>query len=113
MKHLLLILISFLLISYPVIGQETLPVSGGKGVTLYEWETSSGKVWKYFGDNKIHTKYEGEVENGVPNGLGIMFYPDGNKFVGEWENGEFSRGTYYYKDGTIEYKVVNVKTIKQ
>ena len=68
MKHLLIILISFLLFSSPVIGldlKETLPVSGGKGVTLYEWKTSSGKVWKYFGDNKIHTKYEGEVENHI------------------------------------------------
>ena len=76
MRHIL-ILLSILLLSSPVIGQveETLPVSGGKGVTLYEWKTSSGKVWKYFGDNKIHTKYEGEVENGVPNGLGIMIYP--------------------------------------
>ena len=66
MRHIL-ILLSILLLSSPVIGQveETLPVSGGKGVTLYEWKTSSGKVWKYFGDNKIHTKYEGEVENHI------------------------------------------------
>jgi len=112
MKNLLIILISFLLLSSPVIGKEILPVSGGKGETIYEWETSSGNVWKYFGEKEIHRTYKGEVENGVPNGLGIMFYPDGNKFVGEWENGEFSRGTYYYKDGTIEYKVVNVKKIK-
>jgi len=34
MKHLLIILISFLLLSSPVIGEET-------GV-LYYWETSSG-----------------------------------------------------------------------
>ena len=65
MKHLLIIL-SILLLSSPVIGDNhPLPVSGGKGVTLYEWKTSSGKVWKYFGDNKIHTKYEGEVENHI------------------------------------------------
>ena len=48
MKHLLiliLILISLLLLSSPVIGEGTLPVSGGKGVTLYEWKTSSGSVY--------------------------------------------------------------------
>ena len=85
MKHILIIL-SFLLLSSPVIGdKQTLPVSGGKGVTLYEWETSSGKVWKYFGDNKIHIKYVGEVENGVPNGLGILYYPDGtDTYLGDY-----------------------------
>ena len=39
MKHLF-ILISFLLLSSPVISKGTLPVSGGKGETLYEWKTS-------------------------------------------------------------------------
>jgi len=118
MKHLLII-ISILLLSSPVIGDNH------KGETLYlwnlslqtdpkfQWEGIGEYVWKGFGEKDTNPKYQGEVENGVPNGLGIMFYPDGNKFVGEWENGEFSRGTYYYKDGTIEYKVVNVKTIKQ
>ena len=109
----------------PEIGEETLPVSGGKGVTLYEWETSSGKVWKYFGDNKIHTKYEGEVENGVPNGLGVMTYPSGRQDVGSWKDGGWLNGTQYTKDGMIIngiiynkdrkiiWKVVNGKWIKQ
>ena len=129
MKHLLIILISFLLFSSPVIGldlKETLPVSGGKGVTLYEWITSSGgKIWKYFGDNKIHRKYVGEVENGVPNGLGILIYPSGKKLVGSWKDGGWLNGTQYTKDGMIFngiiynkdrkiiWKVVNGKYIKQ
>ena len=38
------------------------------------WETSSGKEWKYFGDKETHQKYEGQVENGVPNGLGVLIF---------------------------------------
>ena len=136
MKHLLIILISFLLLSSPVIGNNhTLPVSGGKGETLYGWETSSGKVWKYFGDNKIHIKYVGEVENGVPNGLGILYYPDGTdtylgdygrrggvgtyifsdgrKYVGSWKDGEMWNGTTYDKDVNIIGKWVNGEWIEK
>ena len=55
MKHLL-ILISILLLSSPVIGQET-------GV-LYLYKTSSGKKWKTFGNGKVQPKYKGEIKNG-------------------------------------------------
>ena len=128
MKHLL-ILLSFLLLSSPVIGQETLPVSGGKGVTLYEWKTSSGKVWKYFGDNEIHTKYKGEVEKGVPNGLGIMISPVGEsvevkykskypyqyptKYIGSFKNGKKWNGKGYNIVGDYIVKYVNGKMINQ
>ena len=56
MKHLLIIL-SFLLLSSPVIGEET-------GV-LYQYETSSGRQWKTFGDGKVQPKYKGEIKNGT------------------------------------------------
>ena len=55
MKHLLIIL-SILLLSSPVIGQET-------GV-LYLYESSSGIQWKTFGNEKVQPKYEGEIKNG-------------------------------------------------
>ena len=126
MKHLL-ILLSILLLSSPVIG------NNHKGETLYLWRISSGetkiKVWKGVGDKETHPKYEGDVENGVPNGLGILYYPDGTdtylgdygrrggvgtyifsdgrKYVGEWKNGEKWNGTLYDKDGNIKYKWVN------
>ena len=62
-----------------MIGQET-------GV-LYNWETSSGCKWKPFGDDALHAKYKGEIKNGEPNGLGMMYngypLPDG---LGEPEN---------------------------
>jgi hypothetical protein len=60
-KHLLLILISFLLLSSPVIG------NNHKGETLYLWETSSGKEWYYYGkkeyffEKETQPVYKGEV----------------------------------------------------
>ena len=63
MKHLL-ILFSILLLSSPVIGDNY------KGETLYRWGKYSDNVWKGFGDKETHPKYEGDVENGVPNGQG-------------------------------------------
>jgi hypothetical protein len=90
MKHLLIILISLLLLSPLVIGQENLPVSGGKGETLYRWGNPSGDgyVWKGFGGKENQPVYKGEVENGVPNGLGIMTDNFGGRYVGEWKNGK-------------------------
>ena len=129
MKHLIIIL-SFLLLSSPVIGDNH------KGETLYLWETSSGWVWKGFGDKDTHRVYKGEVENGVPNGLGIDISPYGSKYVGEWKDGKIHgqgtltlpdgqkyvgdwkdrnlwNGIKYDKNGNITKKYVNGKEIKQ
>jgi len=96
MKHLLIILISFLLLSSPVIG------NNHKGETLYLWETSSGgEEWKGFGHNETHLKYIGGVKNGEPNGFGVLFYTKGTKYIGEWKNGEFIKGTKTLSDGNF------------
>ena len=100
MKHLL-ILLSFLLLSSPVIGQET-------GV-LYLYETSSGYVYKSFGDGKVQPKYKGEITNGKPNGFGVLISTNGWKYFGSWKNGEIWNGTEYDKDGNIIYRWVNWK----
>ena len=84
MKHLLIILISFLLLSSPLFGHP-------KGVhTFYRWNNPSGDgwVWKGFGDKETQPVYKGEVENGVPNGLGFLIYPSGTKYVGSWKDGK-------------------------
>ena len=132
MKHLLILLISFLLLSSPVIGDNH------KGETLYRWENPSGDgwVWKGFGDKETQPVYKGEVENGVPNGLGILYDLDGSKYVGSWKNGKKNRqgtftypngekyegewkdgglwnGTGYDKNGNINGKFVNGEWIKQ
>ena len=108
MKHSLFILFSLLLLSSPVIG------NNHKGVTLYWWNISTDKidpeniwkgigeyVWKGFGDKDTNPKYQGEVENGVPNGLGVLIYPDGGKYIGSWKNGiKYGHGTFTYSFGS-------------
>ena len=107
MKHLLILLISILLLSSPVIG------NNHKGETLYLWRISSGetkiKVWKGFGDIETHPKYQGEVENGVPNGLGVLISTNGWKYFGSWKNGEIWNGTEYDNYGNIIYRWVEGK----
>ena len=106
MKHLLLILISLLLLSSPVIG------NSHKGETLYGWGNTLPYVWKGFGDKETHPKYTGDVKNGKPNGVGVLINIDGSKYVGEWKNGErngFGKFTDYmertfegeYKDNGV------------
>ena len=41
------------------------------------------------GDEKINSKYEGEIKNGVPNGKGTLFFPDGEKLEVEFKDGKF------------------------
>jgi hypothetical protein len=94
MKHLLILLISILLLSSFVTSCDK------KEETLYRWETSSGIVWKRFGDKDTHHVYKGEWKNEKLNGLGVMTYPDGHKYVGEWKNGKYNgQGTSTYPDG--------------
>jgi len=105
--------------------------------TLYEWKTSSGIQWREIGDKDSQAKYKGDVVIGRPHGVGTLVYPDGNKYVGEFMNGLFHgqgiytiasdgysyvgeyrigslwNGTMKEKDGTIDFKVVNWKKIKQ
>ena len=117
MKHLLNILL-FLLLSSPVIGDNH------KGETLYLWNLSlktskenqwkgiGEYVWKGFGEKDTNPKYQGEVENGVPNGLGFIIYPDGiwkggDKYVGSWKGGQMWNGIYYDNKGNIFGKQVN------
>ena len=53
---------------------------------------------------KIFTNgiYNGEIQNGLLNGLGIFQGDDGNKYEGEYLNDERNGvGIYYYKDGNI------------
>jgi len=93
MKHLLIIL-SILLLSSPLFGQET-------GV-LYQYETSSGLVWKTFGDGKVQPKYKGEIKNGKPNGFGFQTYKNGNKYFGGHKNGlPNGQGRSIYPDGSM------------
>ena len=95
MKYLL-ILLSFLLLTSPLFGDNH------KGETLYLWKTSSGEVWKGFGDKQTHSVYKGQVENGEPdpNGQGTLTHPNGWKYVGKFKNGlPNGKGTETSPDG--------------
>ena len=105
MKHLLIIL-SFLLLSSPVIGDNH------KGETLYRWVTTSGVVWKGFGEKDTNPKYKGDVENVKPNGFGFLIFTNGDKYVGEWKKGNYWNGNSYDKNGNFVRRYVNGEMIK-
>ena len=91
MKHILVIL-SLLLLSSPLFGQEY-------GV-LYQYETSSGIQWKTFGDGKVRPKYEGEIRNAKPDGFGILIWFDGRKYVGNFKDGKMDgQGMFIFSSG--------------
>ena len=104
MKHLF-ILLSILLISPPLFGNSK------KGQTLFFWQTPSSLSWKEFGDKKFHPKYQGDVESNKPNGLGILTYPWGAKYFGEWKDGRLWNGTGYDNNNNIIGKYVNGENI--
>ena len=94
MKHLLIIL-SILLLFSPLYGDNH------KGEILFRWGDVLNYKWKGFGDKETHPIYQGDVENGKPNGLGILIHPWGTKYVGEWKNGkEHGQGKMTFVDGS-------------
>ena len=98
MKHLLIIF-SILLLSSPLFGDNH------KGETLYLWKTSSGVQWYRFGNKYTRPQYKGEVENGKPNGLGVLIYPyNGKSIVGEWKNGKEWKTKHRTKNGSLILK---------
>ena len=95
MKHIIII-ISLLILSYFLTSCEQ------KEEILYRWKNNSGigYVWKGFGNEDTHPKYQGDVKNGKPHGLGFLIYSNGYKYVGSWKNGEHNgQGTYSHTDG--------------
>ena len=78
-----------------------------KEETLYHWKTSSGWEWKKNGNINKHPQYKGEVNRKfvlfgdyIREGFGIMTYPDGTKYEGEFKDGlKNGPGTETYKDG--------------
>ena len=107
-KHLLIIL-SFLLLSSFLTSCEK------KEKILYGWKTSSGWEWKTIGDKNNNPQYKGEVKREyiifgdyIREGVGILTYSDGDKYVGEWKDGQKNgQGTYTWSNGNKylgEYK---------
>jgi len=52
------------------------------------------------GDSGNEGKYEGEIENWKPNGIGNITYLIGIKYVGEWKDGKYNgQGTLTLPNG--------------
>ena len=67
---------------------------------LYQYETSTGLVWKTFGNGKVQPKYEGEITYVEPNGQGTYTYLDGRKYIVEWKNVyEHGEWTFTFSNG--------------
>ena len=58
-------------------------------------------------DSGNEGKYEGEIENWEPNGIGNITYLIGIKYVGEWKNKEKWNGIGYDKIGDFVVRFVN------
>ena len=90
MKHIL-ILLSLLILTFPLVAQET-------GV-LYLKKVNGKFGWFESGNDKKDWKYIGEIKNGKPNGIGVLSSTFG-KYSGEVNNGILhGQGTYTYKSG--------------
>ena len=84
MKHITILIILIMILHLKVYGNNQ------KWENLYKWgETASGNVWKHNGKKGKNPIYRGDVENGAPNGLGFLIYPDGSSYIGRWKNGLF------------------------
>jgi hypothetical protein len=100
MKHLLIILISFLLLSSPLFSSEK--EYGYVGDIEDGLPHGQGTVTYHSGN-----KYSGEWKDGVPVGKGTFTYPDGTKYVGGLKKGKRWNGIEYFKNGNIIGKYVN------
>ena len=59
-----------------------------------------GEMKWFNGDSGNEVKYEGEIENGEPNGIGNITYHIGIKYVGEWKDGKYNgQGTLTLPNG--------------
>ena len=105
MRNLIIFFIPLILFAYPLFADSH------KRNILYGWETSNGVQLRKFGEKNVHPLYEGDAENGQPNGLGIMTYPDVRKYLGQWKDGKSWNGKSYHKNGTFILKVVNGKIV--
>jgi len=105
MKHLLIILLSILLLSSPLFGEET-------GVLFFR-EVNDKWGWFEDGNKDKDVKFIGEFKDGIfedrqPNGQGTITYQNGRKYVGGWKDSKYhGQGTLTSSDGKYfvgEYK---------
>jgi len=128
MKHIL-ILLSLLILTLPLVAQETGVLYFKKVNGKYGWfeKGNDKKDWKYIGEIKNGRpngtgvlsstlgKYSGELKNGIKHGQGTYTYKSGRKRVGEFRKGKPWNVNNYDKNGKIEaawVKGIKVKWVK-
>ena len=68
------------------------------GVLFY---SNISAEWSEEGDPEKDTRYEGEIDEEVPSGVGKLFYPNGDSYEGDVLNGmENGKGKYNFADGS-------------
>ena len=94
MRNLIIIFIPLIIIAYPLFADSH------KRKIFFGWVTSNGIQLRGFGEKSVHPLYESDAENGQPNGLGIMTFPDGRKYLGQWKDGKkHGNGTLTHANG--------------
>ncbi len=82
---------------------------------VFFWKTGVFKDCKYFGEfrnGKLHgkgllyynngRKYEGDFDNNTPHGFATETYPNQDKYIGQFAHGyKNGKGDYYYSNGEI------------
>ena len=60
-------------------------------------QSNRGKVF----DSKNNLLYDGEYKKGLKEGIGVYYYPSGEKYEGKFVNGvKDGKGIFYWKDGS-------------
>jgi len=126
MKHLL-ILLSLLILSLPLVAKETGVLYLKKVNGKFGWFENGNdkKDWKYVGEIKNRKpngtgvlsstfgKYSGKVKNGMQHGQGTYTYKSGRKRVGEFRKGKPWNVKSYDKNGKIETEWVKGKKLEK
>jgi len=57
-------------------------------------------IWFKNGDEPYSGKYEGQIENGKPEGQGTLTFLNGTKYVGEYKDGTWNgHGIFFFRGG--------------
>ena len=123
----LLILLSLLILTFPLVAQETGVLYLKKVNGKFGWFENGNdkKDWKYIGEIKNRKpngtgvlsstfgKYSGELKNGMKHGQGTYTYKSGRKRVGEFRKGKPWNVKSYDKNGKIETEWVKGKKLEK
>src|ERR1017187_4268920 len=93
--------------TYGRISGDTKNGSGGlidsNGVYIGEWVNGNASGQGRFYWKSSGAYYIGGWVNGVYEGSGTYVFGDGTSFIGQFHNGQMVTGTYYLKNGSVDY----------